>query len=185
MVVSCADRPLGSSPTVGSMTPAELLSDAFTRVLDDGLAVLEDLDEAMLATPPHEGANPIGWLVWHLTRVQDDHIADVAGTEQVWTAEGFVDRFDLPLDAGDTGFGHSAEQVRSVRAPAALLADYLGATHEATLGFLATVEEPGLDRVVDTRWDPPVTLGVRLVSVVNDCTQHVGQAAYARGLLRP
>lgn len=165
------------------MTPAELLADAFARVLDDGLSVLEDLDETALSARPAEGANPVGWLVWHLTRVQDDHVADVAGTEQVWTAGGFLDRFDLPLDAGDTGFGHTPDQVGLVRAPAALLADYLGATHEATLGFLATVGEQDLDRVVDTRWDPPVTLGVRLVSVVNDCTQHVGQAAYARGLL--
>jgi len=41
-----------------------------------------------------------------------------------------------------------------------------------------------LDRIVDRRWDPPVTVGVRLVSVADDCLQHAGQAAYARGLLR-
>lgn len=165
------------------MTPAELLADAFARVLDDGTAVVDGLDEAALTTRPQGTANPIGWLVWHLTRVQDDHVADVAGTDQVWIAEGFADRFGLPFDVTDTGYGHASEQVDLVRAPADLLADYLGATHEATLAFLTEVGEADLDRVVDTRWDPPVTLGVRLVSVVNDCTQHVGQAAYVRGLL--
>jgi len=165
------------------MTPAHLLTDALRRVLDDGLAVLDGLDEETLAARPAPGANPIGWLVWHLTRVQDDHVADVAGTEQVWTRHGFVERFDLPLDAHDTGYGHSADEVDRVRASAPLLAEYMRATHEATLAFLAAVGEDDLDRVVDERWDPPVTLGVRLVSVVNDCTQHVGQAAYVRGLL--
>lgn len=165
------------------MTPAELLADSFARVLDDATAVLDGLDEAALTTRLRGIGNPIGWIVWHLTRVQDDHVADVAGTEQVWTAQGYVERFGLPLDPADHGYGHTHDQVDLVRAPAELLADYLGATHEATLAFLTTVGEDDLDQVVDTRWDPPVTLGVRLVSVVNDCTQHVGQAAFVRGLL--
>lgn len=165
------------------MTPAELLADSFARVVDGGLAVLDGLDETVLTTRPHGSGNTIAWLVWHLTRVQDSHVADVAGTDQLWLSGGFADRFGLPFDLADTGYGHTADQVGLVRAPAELLADYLGATHEATLGFLAEVGEADLDRIVDTRWDPPVTLGVRLVSVLDDCTQHVGQAAYARGLL--
>jgi hypothetical protein len=165
------------------MTPADLLTDALGRVLEDVEAVLDGLDEDALTHRPTPDANPIAWLVWHLTRVQDDHVADVAGTEQVWTAQGYVDRFDLPLAPAEHGYGHSSEQVAQVRASAELLLDYYRATHEASLAYLATLGEAHLDRVVDERWDPPVTLGVRLVSVVNDCTQHVGQAAYVRGLL--
>ena len=165
------------------MTPAELLADGFARVVEVVEQTLDGLDPAALDARVTPDANPIGWLVWHLTRVQDDHIATVAGLEQVWTAQRFVERFDLPFDTGDIGFGHTSTQVGTVAAPADLLLAYLGATHEQTLGFLATVGESDLDRVVDTRWDPPVTLGVRLVSVVNDCTQHAGQAAYVRGLL--
>jgi hypothetical protein len=37
--------------------------------------------------------------------------------------------------------------------------------------------------VVDASWDPPVTLGVRLVSVISDDLQHAGQAAYLRGMI--
>lgn len=165
------------------MTPAELLAEASGRVLENGLAAIEGLGDDELAARPAAGANPIGWLVWHAARVQDDHVADVAGTSQVWTEQGFADRFGLDLPVEDTGFGHDVEDVDRVRVGADGLAAYLRATHAATLAFLGTVGTDDLDRVVDEGWDPPVTLGVRLVSVVDDGTQHVGQAAYVRGLL--
>jgi hypothetical protein len=165
------------------MTPAELLSDAFDRILQTATAAVDGLTDDQLAARPAPDANSIGWLVWHLARVQDDHVADVAGTEQVWTAQDFVTRFDLPFDSAATGYGMNSEEVGHVRVGAELLADYLRAVHEATLTYVATVTPEELDRIVDERWDPPVTLGVRLVSVVNDDTQHAGQAAYVRGLL--
>ncbi len=166
------------------MTPTELLKDAFGRIAEGGAAVLEGLDEEHLTHRVGPDANTIAWLVWHLTRVQDDHVADVAGTEQVWTAQGFAARFALPFDDSATGYGQSTQEVGQVRTGADLLGEYLAATHQATLAFLDTVGEADLDRIVDTRWNPPVTLGVRLVSVVNDDSQHLGQAAYVRGLVR-
>ena len=165
------------------MTPAELLTDAFDRILQTATAAVDGLTDEQLTTRPARDANPIGWLVWHLTRVQDDHVADVAGTEQVWTAQGFADRFDLPFDASATGYGMSSEDVSHVRVGAELLAEYLTAVHEATVAYLAGLAPEDLDRIVDERWDPPVSLGVRLVSVVSDDLQHAGQAAYVRGLL--
>ena len=51
--------------------------------------------------------------------------------------------------------------------------------------YVQGLGEADLDRVVDLNWDPPVTLGVRLVSVINDDLQHGGQAAYVRGMLPP
>jgi len=165
------------------MTPADLLKDAFGRIVDGGTGVVDGLTEEELTHRLAPEANTIAWLVWHSARVQDDHVADVAGTEQVWTSQRFAERFALPFDVGATGFGQSSDEVGQVRASADLLAAYLTATHEATMAFLDTVTDADLDRVVDTRWDPPVTLGVRLVSVVNDDTQHLGQAAYVRGLL--
>ncbi len=159
------------------------MTDAFERIAQGGAQVVDGLDDAALTSRPGDGANTIAWLVWHLTRVQDDHVAEVAGLEQVWTGQGFADRFGLPFDAADTGYGHSAEDVAAVRAGAADLAAYLSATHEQTTGFLAGLSDADLDRIVDERWDPPVTLGARLVSVLGDDWQHLGQAAYARGLL--
>ncbi|MCW2796338.1 DinB family protein [Nocardioides sp.] len=165
------------------MTPAELLIESFQRVVESGTSVVDDLTDEQLAHRPGPDANSIAWLVWHLTRVQDDHVADVSGLEQVWTAQDFVRRFGLPFAAEDTGYGHSSDEVGRLRASAELLAAYLTAVHEQTVDYLRDLQDGDLDRIVDKRWDPPVTLGVRLVSVVNDDTQHVGQAAYARGLL--
>ena len=165
------------------MTPSELLKDAFTRVVETVESVVDSLTEDQLASRPRPDANSIAWLVWHLARVQDDHVSEVAGIEQVWTARGYADRFGLPFDEAATGYGQSSAQVGQVRASGDLLAAYARAVHEQTLAFLDTVTDDDLDRIVDARWNPPVSLGVRLVSVVNDDTQHVGQAAYARGLL--
>ncbi|WP_141014930.1 mycothiol transferase [Nocardioides sambongensis] len=165
------------------MTPADLLTDALGRVREDVDGVLDNLDDATLHASPGNGANTIGWLIWHLSRVQDDHIAGVAGTEQVYTAEGFAERFALDLDVADHGYGHTPEQAAAVSGFGAdLLAEYHRATYARSAEYLAGVSADDLERVVDTNWDPPVTLGVRLVSVCNDCAQHVGQAAYLRGL---
>lgn len=165
------------------MNSAEVLVDAFGRIRDSVHRVVGGLDAETLAWLPDPGANSIAWLVWHLTRIQDDHIADVAGTAQVWISGGWCERFALPFDDTATGYGQSAAEVRSVRvAGAELLAGYHDAVHDETLRFLAGVCDPDLDRIVDESWDPPVTLGVRLVSVVTDDLQHVGQAAYVRGM---
>lgn len=165
------------------MDVSELLVDALSRVRDQIPEVLDGLDEAALTWRPGPEANTIGWLVWHLARVQDDHIAGVAETEQAWLANGWRDRFDLPFPAEAHGYGHTPEQVAQVRGiGAALLADYYADVAERSMSYVASLSPADLDRVVDDRWDPPVTLGVRLVSVVGEVHAHTGQAAYVRGL---
>ncbi|GAA1654173.1 mycothiol transferase [Georgenia ruanii] len=164
------------------MNTAELLIEAYSRVPDGVDRILDGLDEAGLTARPDAQANSIAWLVWHLSRGQDAQIADAAGTEEAWTADGWAERFALPFDATATGYGQSAEEVGAVRASAAELRGYLGAVHRRTVEFLSTLAEEDLDRIVDERWDPPVSLGVRLVSIVADDLQHLGQAAYVRGL---
>lgn len=165
------------------MTPAQLLIDFFGRVRESALAAIDGLTDDQLAHRISPDANSIAWLVWHAYRVQDDHVSEVAGLQQVWAARGFIEFFDLDLDEDDTGYGHTSAQVGKVVASAELLARYVEAVHDQSVTWVAGLHEADLDRVVDTSWDPPVTLGVRLVSVVDDGTQHVGQAAYLRGLL--
>jgi len=161
----------------------DVLRDLFDRVATNVHGAVDGLDEAALAHRVGGGANSIAWLVWHLTRVQDDHVAEVADTEQVWTAQGWAERFALPFPVEATGYGQGDDEVGAVQASADLLLGYYDAVHEQTLRYLDRVTEADLDRVVDRRWDPPVTLGVRLVSIADDGLQHVGQAAYVRGLL--
>ena len=161
----------------------QLLIDGFDRVRDTVQQAVEGLDEDRLAFRPDPDANSVAWLVWHLTRVQDDHVAGVAGGEQLWTVGGWVERFGLPFDVGAMGYGHTSEEVGRVRAGAELLVAYQDAVHRSTVDYLSTLEDADYARVVDDRWDPPVTLAVRLLSVLNDTTQHAGQASYVRGLV--
>lgn len=167
------------------MTSTEaILTDAFERVRGVVHRVLDGLDEAALTARPTPTANSIGWLVWHLTRIQDDHVADLAGVDQRWTAGGWAARFGLPFDDDETGYAQSSDDVAAVRGvPAEVFAGYLDAVHAATVAYLRGIDEAELSRVVDTAWDPPVTAAVRLVSVVSDDLQHAGQAAYVKGLL--
>ncbi|HIZ36131.1 MAG TPA: DinB family protein [Candidatus Ruania gallistercoris] len=167
------------------MTAAtDLLSDGFARVEGVLTAALDGLGPAELEARIDPDANSIAWLAWHLTRVQDDHVAEVAGTEQVWTADGWAERFGLPFEPGETGFGHSSADVAQVRGiSAGDLLDYHRATRGATERYLATLTDGDLGRVVDDAWDPPVTLAVRLMSVLGEDHQHAGQIAYLAGVL--
>ncbi|QIS05482.1 DUF664 domain-containing protein [Nocardia brasiliensis] len=166
------------------MTSAELLIDAFGRVQENVHGAVADLTPDELGVRLDPGANSIAWLLWHLTRVQDDHIADVAQRDQVWTTAGWADRFGLPFADAATGYGHSSADIEQLgRVSVELLLGYYDAVHAQTIDYLRDLTDADLPRIVDTRWDPPVTLGVRLVSVVDDDIQHAGQAAFIRGIL--
>ena len=164
------------------MPGTDLLADGFGRIREIVHDVLDGLTEDDLQYRVDPQANSICWQVWHLTRVQDDHVAAAGGLTQVWLS-GFQKRFGLTLDTADTGYGHSPAQVAAVRAPADLLAAYHDATYEQTISFLSGLTEADLAKVVDRYWDPPVTMAVRLVSVLSDDLQHAGQAAFIRGLI--
>lgn len=165
------------------MNSAGLLVDSFGRIQEAVHEAVEGLTEDELAARVDPDANSIAWLVWHLTRIQDDHLAGAFGTDQLWEADGWRDRFGLPFGKGATGYGQTSAQVGKVRAPADLLTGYYDAVHARTLDLVRSVTNADLDRVVDAAWDPPVTLGVRLVSVIAEDLQHAGQAAYVRGVV--
>jgi len=166
------------------MDIADLLADGFDRVRESVRGAVEGLTEEQLTARLDPGANSIAWLVWHLTRVQDDHVCAVAGIEQAYTARGWAKRFGLPFDDAAIGYGQSSADVAAVRvADPALLVDYYEDVHEQTLEYVRGLSAADLDRVVDEARDPPVTLGVRLVSVLDDDLEHVGQAAFVRGVL--
>ncbi|MEU9375496.1 DUF664 domain-containing protein [Streptomyces sp. NPDC048255] len=166
------------------MKATDVIADGFGRIHEIVHEVVEGLSEEELNARIDPAANSVTWLVWHLTRIQDDHVADAAGQEQVWQAQEFEARFALSLPAGSTGYAHTARQAGAVRVDSGeLLLEYFDAVHEETLRFVRGLAAADLDRVVDESWDPPVTLGVRLVSVLGDDLQHAGQAAFVRGLL--
>jgi Protein of unknown function (DUF664) len=171
------------SPEKNEAATRELLRDAFTRLIEHVDELTDGLTDEQANYRPSPNANSIAWLIWHSARVQDIQLAPIAGIEQVWTTEGWVDRFGLDLPRNDTGFGHSPEDVAKVQASADLLAGYYHALHKVTLEFVAGVTAEDLARIVDRNWDPPVTASARLVSIIDDCAQHLGQAAYLLGIL--
>jgi uncharacterized damage-inducible protein DinB len=162
----------------------DVLNDAFGRLPELVTAAVEDLSPEQLRWAPADGANSIAWLVWHLTRVQDHHVAGLLETEQIYLTGDWAAKFGRKPDSSDTGYAHSAAEVAAVRPENwQALTDYYAAVHARTTDYLAGLTDQDLDRIVDESWDPPVTVGVRLVSVVNDDAQHAGQAAYLRGLI--
>jgi len=165
------------------MEQRELLIDAFGRIRGIVHRVVEGASAELLAFRADPEANTIAWLVWHLTRGQDSQVSDVAGTEQVWFGE-WADRFALPLPRESTGYGHSNSDVAAVTASPELLLGYHDAVHDATVAYLQGLSGEDLDRVVDTSWDPPVTLGARLVSIIGDDWQHAGQASFVQGIAK-
>lgn len=166
------------------MDCTDLLLDAFERVHELLPVALDGLTAEDLLWQPDPAANSIAWLAWHLSRVEDDHLAGVAGTAQVWTSAGFRDRFALPYRDGDVGYGQGPDDVAAFPpTEPRLFVEYHDAVHGRTAGILRAMGEEDWGRVVDEHWDPPVTAAVRLVSVVNDITQHMGQIGYVRGLL--
>jgi hypothetical protein len=158
----------------------DLLVDSFTRIREMVVELTDGLTEETATYRPDPDSNSISWLVWHLTRIQDDHVAGLAGVEQAWPT--WRERFGLPFSDWATGYNQTGEQVAAVRASGDLLAGYHGGVHRLTLDYIEPITTEELDRVVDTRWDPPVTASVRLVSVLGDTLQHLGQAAYVQGL---
>ncbi len=162
----------------------EVLTDLFERVTEHVHEAVDGLDTAALHTPPEPGANPIGWLVWHLIRVQDHHVSEILDQEQEWISGKWSTRFGVAADPQNTGYGHSWKDVMSIRPESAeALTGYYEAVAARTRELLARTTAKDLDRIVDDRWDPPVTLGVRLISIADDDIQHAGQASYVRGIL--
>ena len=170
----------------GGMDAAAVYLEFYGRIPPLCRLAVDGLDADVLARQVQPGTNPIGWLVWHLTRVQDHHVSEVLEADQLWLTDGWAARFGREPAVADVGYGQSAEEVAAFDPVGAdLLLAYHDAVDARTREYLATLTSADLDRIVDRNWDPPVTLGVRLVSVADDALQHAGQALYLRGLLQP
>ncbi len=160
----------------------EVLRDSFTRLIEHSDDLTDGLTDEIAYYQPTPQANTITWLIWHTARMQDAQVCELAGIEQVWFRDGWVDRFALDLPRDAHGYGHTPEEVAKVRVSADLLAGYYHAVHKESLEYVASVSADELARVIDDNWAPPVTASARLVSIIDDAAQHLGQAAYIRGI---
>jgi hypothetical protein len=164
------------------MNGIDILIDSAGRPAQEARAALSDIGPQMLNAHPGGHPNSIAWLLWHSGRETDAQLADLSGSQQVWHRDDVATRTGL-ADLGEAaGYGFTAEQARAVTArDVGVLLEYLDAVTEALIAYLRTLTEADLDQVIDENWDPPVTRGVRLVSIIDDAAQHVGQAAYVAG----
>ena len=167
------------------MEGTAIVIDSLGRIQNTIRRVLNGLPEEHLHYRPTPDANPICWLIWHLTRVQDHHMSDLLGKEQLWTADGWHAKFGLPADIKNTGTRHTKEDVETVRADAETLQAYYDAVYERSQEVLNSLSPDDLDKEIDEpQYTPLPTIGVRLASIISDNTQHAGQAMYVRGLLQ-
>ena len=164
------------------MNAQDILIEAYGRLPDEVHASMADLSTEQLAYRPSAEMNSIAWLVWHIGRGIDAQVSDLAGTEQVWRG-GWSEKFDSPFDESATGYGQSSSDVAAVKASSELLLGYFDDVYEQAITYVKTIDDESLNEVIDTNWDPPVTRGARLVSILGDAWQHVGQAAYLRGMI--
>jgi uncharacterized damage-inducible protein DinB len=162
----------------------DIFIDGYTRIQELVHMATAGLDVDQLMYRPEPGANSIAWLVWHLSRVQDDHVSEIAGIEQLWSDADVRAATGIDRDPGATGYGDGPDDVAAIR-PASVEA--LVAFHDAviarTMTYLDGMDAEDLDRIIDRSWDPPVSVGVRLVSVISDNIQHAGQARYLNGII--
>jgi hypothetical protein len=164
------------------MDSTDILIDAVERIRSLVHDVTEEITAEELTFRPDPEANTVAWLVWHLTRVQDSQVAQAAGTNELWITESWEQQFVLPFDRSASGYGQTPDEVAEVHPPVGLLVGYHDEVADRTVAYLRELDASDLDRVVDAGWDPPVTLGIRLISILSDDLQHAGQAAYIRGL---
>ena len=161
-----------------------LLADCYGRVLEFLENVLKGLTEDELNWQPSGDCNSIGWLTWHLTRQHDAQVASLMGEDQLWIKEDWHAKFDRAPDPQDIGFGHTLEQVTAFKSPdVQILLNYHSAVLERSKKYFLTLSITDLDRQLDEPWFKPLpTVGVRLISILEDSMLHAGQAAYVRGL---
>jgi len=162
----------------------DMLSDGYNRIVESMERVLEGLTEDDLNWQPNPDCNSISWLAWHLTRQQDSQITALSGGEQLWIKDGWHAKFNRPADPRDVGFGHTPEQVAAFKSPDVdTLLSYTRAVVEQSKAYFNTLSKSDLDRELDEPWfQPKPTVGVRLISIMDDAVLHAGQAAYVRGL---
>jgi uncharacterized damage-inducible protein DinB len=161
----------------------QLLVGVFERVSQVLEEALDGLNQDDLSYLPQADCNSIGWLTWHLTRVQDSTISRLTGKEQLWIAEKWYSKFNRNADSTDNGVGHSSKDVSNFQSPdTETLLDYHHAVLKQTNEYVGKLSTNELGREID--WPRFPTVGLLLAAQISETLQHVGQIAYLRGMLK-
>lgn len=165
----------------------EIIMDIFDRIAAQLAQVLEGLTPEELNRQPSTGANTIGWMAWHLTRSHDRNMSELMKMEQLWISEGWYKRFNRAPDPSETGWGHTIDEMKNFGAPDSMT---IMKYHRSVLERIKDYIGNDLTEAVleDESYSPTFRRSSpvyrRITGVINDGLQHVGQAAYVRGLIQ-
>jgi uncharacterized damage-inducible protein DinB len=144
---------------------------------------LDGLSDDDLQKRPTDQTNPIGWTLWHATRVEDAIMSNITEQPQAWVAAGWHQKFGRDADSGDVGAGHSLEQVMALKPTVDNLRGYGAAVREKTLAGLKTLNPTDLDRELPAPGGGTRKVGDFLGIIMIDHFHHSGQVCYLRGYL--
>ena len=164
----------------------QLIIDFFVRISQELERVVSGLTIEDLNQQPNPDCNSIGWLAWHLTRSHDRNLSELARKQQLWVKDKWHAKFNRAPDPTDTGFNHSPDDVRAFRSPdGKTILEYHNAVLELAKQYIDNnLSENDLKRRVKSPTLKNVaTVRRRLLGIISEGLQHVGQAAYVRGLL--
>ena len=163
------------------MTLNEFITDALEKENGFLIDALDGLTADEMSWQPAPDANSIGWILWHMVRVEDMWIQFFAQFQtELWEAEGWHEKFGLPTR--DNGFGHTTEQVNNF--PGVDLEQFLqyrAAVRASTLAYLNTLSPDDMETVPRER-RPEMSLGAMFRQIIGEMYQHLGHIAYLLGL---
>ena len=143
---------------------------------------LEGLTPAEVRWQPTLHTNHIVWLVWHMARTEDVWISRLRRTTEVWKADGWADRFHM--DPASTGSGQTMEEVQAMpEIPLTDLMAYFDAVRVVTRRYLDQATDADLSQEYPARLGPRTGTWI-IGHILVEESQHVGQVALLRGMMR-
>ena len=165
------------------MTLNDFIEDAFRVEHEFLMEAVQDLTSEELAWRPGPEANPMGWILWHMLRVEDMWFQFfIQRQTEIWEKDGWNEKFGMPTR--DNGFGHTQEQVDNF--PVLDLAELLrygDSVRAETLAYLKGLLPEDFD-VVPREQRPEMSVGAIFRQVIGEVYQHQGHIAYLKGLVR-
>jgi uncharacterized damage-inducible protein DinB len=154
-----------------------------TEYLDELKQKLEGLTEAEVQWQATLDTNTIAWLVWHMAKVEDSWInVWIAGGEEVWVTGKWAERTGIAGTSG--GFGQVMDEVRSMpNVPISELVAYYEAVRKAAFETIDGMTDADMANEID-RGHGPITWSWILGHVMVEESQHLGQVALIRGMIR-
>jgi hypothetical protein len=163
------------------MTGIEFLT---TMIAEFHGALMEDvktLTPQNLKWKPAPQANPIGFLLWHYMRTEDNLVTGLQGKPAIWETEKWYEKMGLDAKAQGTGFKEPDVDKIAVL-PLADLVAYAERVSRNTQEYLKTLDDVKLDFAPDPA-RPRRTIGALLRNfLLAHGWWHLGEIKYIKGL---